>query len=163
MIKLNLASGKDYREGYINIDNGSMWAGAIDIKKNVFSLKWHENSVDEILLCHFMMYVDIVQAPILFKKFFDWLKPGGVLIIETGDLKKIAKTIFESNDNSVINGTNGAMQLFGWAETKGHTWAWCKDTIKEPLIKAGFVIEGFKDGGYHNRPERDFIVFAKKP
>lgn len=163
MIKLNLASGNDYREGYINIDNQSMNQGKVDIKNNIFSLKWHEDSVDEILLCHFMMYIDTIQAPMLFKKWFSWLKKDGILIIETGDLKKIAKIILDNSDPSTINGTNGVMQLFGWDKTKDHTWAWCQETLIPLLVEAGFIIEKYFDGGLHNRPERDITIIAKKP
>lgn len=161
-MKLNLASGKDYRIDYINIDNLSMYDGKVDVDADIFSLDYTEGFADEILLSHFMMYVDTFQAVDLFKSFFKWLKVGGTLVIETGDLKKIAKTILSTNDASIINGTNGVMQLFGWANTKGHTWAWCEDTLKPLLIDAGFEITEVYAGGYHNRPERDLTIIAKK-
>lgn len=161
-IKLNLACGKDYREGYINIDNQSMFQGKVDKKANVLSLKWKNNSVDEILLSHFMMYVRVLEAPMLLARWHGWLKEGGKLIIETGDLKKLCKTILESNDPKVINGTNGVMQMFGWAETVGHKWCWCADTLVPLLNEIGFKTREVIDGGLHNRPERDITIIATK-
>jgi len=131
--KLNLASGNDYREDYMNIDDCSMGDFKTDKKEDIKIMNWDSNSVDEILLSHFMMYIDTKEAPLLFEKWYRWLKIGSKLIIETGDLKKIAKTIVYSDDPEIINGTNGAMQLFGWDKTKGHTWAWCYETL-EPLL-----------------------------
>lgn len=163
-MKVNLASGKMYLDGYVNVDNRSMWGGdfPVDLDADVKTLEQKEGSVDEILLCHFMMYIDTLEAPVLFKRWYGWLKPGGRLIIETGDLKKIAKTILESHDPRVINGTNGVMQLFGWDTTKGHTWAWCAETLAPLLTEAGFEIVDTRDGGLHKRPERDFTITAQK-
>ena len=161
-IKLNLACGNDYREGYVNIDDQSMNDGQVDFVKNVFELNWKDNDVDEILVSHFMMYVDTIQAPPLIKDWYTWLKKDGILIIETGDLKKIAKTVLNTDNPNIINGTNGVMQLFGWANTKGHKWAWCADTLVPLLKETGFKIDAIYDGGLHNRPERDLTIIAKK-
>lgn len=160
--KLNLASGKDYRDGYINIDDCSMYDGKVDLNANVFTLEYEENTVDEILLSHFMMYIDTLEAPVLLKKWNKWLKPNGLLIIETGDLKKLCNTILSTDNPDIINGTNGVMQMFGWANTKGHKWCWCLDTLKPLLENAGFTIIKVYDGGLHNRPERDITIIATK-
>lgn len=161
-IKLNLASGKDYRDGYINIDNGSMYDGKVDINADVFTLEYEENKVNEILVSHFMMYVDTFKAPVLLEKWNKWLKPNGLLIIETGDLKKLCNTILSTDNPDIINGTNGVMQMFGWANTKGHKWCWCLDTLKPLLENAGFTIIKVYDGGLHNRPGRDITIIAIK-
>lgn len=161
-IKLNLASGNKYLDGYINIDNHSMTHGKVDKLKNILTLKWKSNTVDEILLSHFAMYIHPHEAPLLFQRWYEWLKPMGKLVIETGDLKKICKTILDSEEQGIINGTDGVMQLFGWAETKGHRWAWCKDTLVPILKSVGFQSFEFQDGGTHNRPERDITIIAFK-
>jgi len=160
--KINLACGNDYREGYLNIDNQSMFQGKIDRKANIFTLKWKENSLDEILLLHFAMYIDSLEMPLLLRKWNSWLKTGGKLIIETGDLKKIAGTIYQSTEPETINGTNGVMQLFGWANMRGHKWAWCYETLEPLLRQAGFTSISREDGGTHNRPERDITITAIK-
>lgn len=161
-IKLNLASGNVNKDGYVNIDNQSMNDGKVDMVADIFTLNWHENTVDEILLSHFAMYIHVSIMPMLLKRWHSWLKTDGILIIETGDIKKIAKTVLETTDKDIINGTNGVMQLFGWSNTVGHVWAWCEDTLRPLLEEAGFEIVEVIDGGLHNRPERDFTIKAKK-
>ena len=69
MVKLNLASGQQYIDGYINIDNKSMYQGnmQVDREGDIFTLEWEDNSVDEILLSHFAMYIGLEEMPILLK------------------------------------------------------------------------------------------------
>lgn len=164
MIKLNLASGQMYIDGYVNIDDQSMYSDSkVDMKANIFSLRWPKGSVDEILLSHFMMYIHPDKAPLLLKRWFGWMKSGGIMIIETGDVKKIAKNILESSDANFINGDSGVSQLFGWGNTKGHKWAWCKETLELLLRDAGFIIVSSGNEGLHKRPDRDFNIICKKP
>lgn len=160
--KLNLACGKDYREGFLNVDNQSMNSGKVDLVADVFTFDTVPNSVDEILLSHFMMYIDTFEAPVLFARWYKWLRPGGIIVIETGDLKKVARTILGSTKPNIINGTNGVMQLFGWSNTKGHKWAWCEETLADVLKNAGFSVKVVMDGGFHNRPDRDLTIIAEK-
>ncbi len=163
-IKLNLACGRDYREGYVNIDDKSMYEGKmnVDLVADVLSLEWEKNTVEEILVLHFAMYIHVTEMQEQINKWYSWLKKDGVLIIETGDLKALARTILISDKPDIINGTNAVMQLFGWDTTAGHKWAWCYDTLAPLLAKAGFKEIGWTYGGTHNRPERDITITAIK-
>jgi hypothetical protein len=163
-MKLNLACGMDYREGYVNIDDYSMYAGRMKTDKmdDVKTLKWQDDSVEEILLLHFAMYIHVLEMPALLKRWFGWLQQGGKLVIETGDVKLLAKTILSTDDPKIINGTNGVMQFYGWDTTVGHKWAWCFDTLAPLLAEAGFKDITWKYGGTHQRPERDITITATK-
>ncbi len=163
-MKLNLACGFMYLEGYINIDDFSQYGGRMraDKMEDVKTLEWEDNTVDEILVSHFAMYIHVLEMPILLKRWHGWLKDGGKLIIETGDLKAIARNILASTDPEVINGSNGVKQLYGWETTTGHTWAWCYDTLAPLLAEAGFKEFGWTYGGTHENPERDITVTAIK-
>jgi predicted SAM-dependent methyltransferase len=110
-MKLNLASGQMYLEGYINIDNKSMYHGNMKIDKeaDVFELEWEKDSVDEIVLSHFAMYIGYNDMGLLLKKWYSWLKKDGRIIIETGNVKAVAKHILESNIPAEINGSNGVL------------------------------------------------------
>ncbi len=164
MTKLNLASGMMYRSGYINIDDFSQYAGRMkaDKMEDVKTLEWEDNSVEEIFVSHFAMYIHVLEMPILLKRWYGWLEKGGKIIIETGDLKKIAQNILNSNDPEVINGTNGVMQLYGWETTAGHKWAWCYETLAPLLFEAGFKEVGWTYGGTHENMERDITITAIK-
>jgi hypothetical protein len=52
-MKLNLASGQDYRQGYINIDNKSMYHGymQVDHEADVLTMDWQKKFYCLILLC----------------------------------------------------------------------------------------------------------------
>lgn len=163
-MKLNLACGQMYLDGYINIDNLSMYNGAmrVDQQGDVFTLEWEDNTVDEILLSHFAMYIGLEEMPTLLKRWHGWLKEGGNIIIETGNVKSIAKFILENDDPDKINSSNGVMQLFGWQTTAGHKWAWCPETLAQQLHLAGFKDLRYGDGHYHQNPERDFLILGTK-
>jgi hypothetical protein len=163
-MKLNLASGQMYLDGYINIDNMSMYNGSMKVDKqaDIFTLDWENNTVDEIILSHFAMYIELNQMNDLLKKWYGWLRPHGRIVIETGDVKAIAKYILETNDPDIINGSNGVMQLFGWETTAGHKWAWCPETLGELMMNAGFTNIEVGEGYFHNNKVRDFLIVGYK-
>ena len=164
MIKLNLACGQMYLEGYINIDNKSMYHGNMNIDQigDVFTLEWEKETVDEILLSHFAMYIPFNEMKTLLNRWYSWLKPQGKLIIETGNVKTIAQNILNTDNPKEINGPNGVMQLFGWETTAGHKWAWCPETLSSLMFEAGFKDVSVGDGHFHNNPQRDFLLVAIK-
>ena len=164
MTRLNLACGHHYLEGYTNVDNKSMYHGnmVVDKEADIFTLEWEDNSVEEIVLSHFAMYIDYKTMGVLLRRWLDWLVPGGRLIIETGDVKAIAKHILDTNDPNEINGSNGVMQLFGWETTAGHKWAWCQETLAQQLADAGFQSIEVGRGHFHSNPVRDFLIVGTK-
>ena len=163
-MKLNLASGQMYLEGYINIDNMSMYHGDMKVDKqaDIFTLDWEENTVEEVILSHFAMYIEFKEMQSLLKKWYGWLKKDGKIIIETGNVKTIAKNILDSSNPNEINGPNGVMQLFGWETTAGHKWAWCPETLGQLMFEVGFKDIQVGEGYFHNNPKRDFLIVGIK-
>jgi len=163
-MKLNLASGQMYLDGYINIDNQSMYHGdmKVDHVADIFTLEWETNTVDEIILSHFAMYIPYQQMSILLKRWNGWLKKEGRLIIETGNIKNIAQFIVENEDPDLINGPNGVMQLFGWETTSGHKWAWCPETLSQLMYNTGYNNIQVGEGYFHNNKTRDFLIVGTK-
>lgn len=158
MTKLNLACGPTYLPGYINIDNNTHGKYRVDHEADIFDLHYDECTIDEILLSHFMMYIDRQSAPSLIGKFYKWLRVGGVLIVETGDLKYIAQHILSTDNPDEIEGYNGVKQLFGWDFSAGHKWAWCPETLEPIFSQVGFSDIVIERGRYHKNPSRDFII-----
>lgn len=159
-IKYNLACGEDYRDGYINVDNGSMLGTKFDIKEDIFEFRINRNSADEILLSHFIMYMIPENALRLFERWYFGLKVGGKLIIETQDLKKLAKAIMENENPAIIN--SNVVQFYGAGKTKGHYWTWCEETLTPLLNYVGFSKIERLEGGSKNRDDRDFTLIATK-
>lgn len=153
--KLNLASGRLYLEGYINVDDGSMNPKEkVDLKADILTLKFRENRFEEIFLCHFVMYLVPEDALVLIKRWRSWLKDKGELIIETSDAKMIAQMILDDDRN--------IGQMFGYGDTKGHKWSYTPKTLRKLLKEAGFKKTVMSRGGLHNRPDRDFTIIATK-
>jgi len=126
-VNLNLACGEYYLKNWINIDNDSMYPDIrYDIKADIFKLEWEKNTVNNIILSHFMMYIHPKEAHSFFSKLFSWLKTNGKLSIETNDLKAIARHILSSNDPKIIENFNGVKSLYGWDYSSGHKWCWCE-------------------------------------
>ena len=158
IIRLNLASGKQYLDGYWNVDNLSMNPNVkVDEVANI--LTYHDyddnfHNIEEIRLSHFMMYVLPDEALFLFNRWWNWLKKGGKLIIETSDAQKIAKMIIK--DDEMVE------QMFGYGDTKGHRWSYTPKTLEDLLRIVGFRKFEILEGGSHNRPDRDFTITAWK-
>lgn len=163
-MKLNLACGQMYLNGYINIDNQSMYHGDMKVDKvaDVFELEWENNTIDEIILSHFAMYIGLETMPLLLSRWCGWLKKDGRILIETGNVKAIAKFILDNNNPDEINSANGVMQLFGWQTTAGHKWAWCPETLSDLMYKAKFKNVEVGDGYFHNNKTRDFLIVGTK-
>ena len=169
-MKINLASGELYLPGYINIDNKSHYGHApVDLIADVFDLELPESILDEIIVSHFAMYImggpDSNQEPNqmrqLLMRWHSWLKPGGKLVMETGNLKYIAKFILECNDPAELQGSKGIKQLFGYGNTYGHKWAWCPEILTPMFSEVGFVDINVQPGVFHSK-ERDFLIVGTK-
>lgn len=159
-IKINLGSGNEYLEGYINVDNQVMFPDAkVDLSINIKDYFANDNFADEILVSHVVMYLRPEELQPLLKKWHTILKPTGKLIIETADFKKLAKIVVSEESPSTV--TNfGLINIFGKEGDPQHRWGWTKQSLSSELYRAGFsnlkVSKGLK------KPNRDFTIVATK-
>jgi predicted SAM-dependent methyltransferase len=161
MTILNLACGNDYREDHINIDDNSQGNFKVDKKADVKKLKWKDNSVDRILVIHYVMYLTPPELDNLLKRWYGWLKKEGTIVIETGNIYSICKRIMQAKTISELHGKDCIRQLFGWENTHGHKWVWSPITIQDALERAGFKT-GLYKGYFHDNPGRDFVIIGVK-
>jgi len=170
MKKLNLACGQIYLDGYINIDNKSQYPNIrVDIDDDVFNLTFEDNSVEEIIISHFAMYImggqDSQENPNQMRqqltKWYKWLCPGGRIIMETANIKKVAEFIINCNDPWELQSSKGLKQIFGWENTYGHKWAWSPEILKPLFEEVGFVDVDIYEAMFHSK-ERDFIISGNK-
>lgn len=150
--RLNLACGLDYKPGFTNIDDGSMFPDTkVDLAADIRTLRWPDDSVEQILVEHFAMYVRPEEMRRLVKRWRGWLKNGGQLEMETIDLNDVLT--YRDIERLLI-------PLFGTEETGPHRWAWTMTSLSEVFEKAGFtdiiVTRGNKN------PDRDFRIIATK-
>lgn len=160
---LNLACGEDYRLGWINIDDGSQYPNAkVDKKADILKLKWKANSVDVILVLHYLMYCTPPEVDMLLKRWHGWLKKGGLIEVETGNVYSVCRSILKAKTLEELHGSDCIGQLFGRDNTHGHKWAWSPFALKAAFENAGFTDVKMAQGFFHGKPERDFVISAKK-
>lgn len=160
VVKINLGSGIDYREGYTNVDNKLMFPDAkVDVISDIQDHFEPDNTVDEILLSHVVMYLRPSELRPLLFKWVGWLKEGGQLIIETADVKKLCRIVAESSDqDEVLN--HGLINLFGTDKTGPHTWGWYPQILIQECLGIGFSDIYIEQGD--KKPKRDFKLIATK-
>lgn len=170
-MKINIGCGDDWKEGYINIDGiyheNNQITTIIDKNIDFFSLlRIKEPIVAEILAKDFIEHHFHWEAVILMEKFYEILKPGGMLIMRLPDIFEICKRV-------VANGQkfNPAYHLFGgqdipcgkadnlrkkYPEFFCHKYGYTPDSMKMELTKIGFC-----DIKTYNE-ETNFYVTANK-
>lgn len=116
MIKLNLGSGGDYIEGYINVD---LYAERADARYDISKLPYPDNSVDEIRAFHVIEHFDYMAAHDVLKEWHRVLRPGARLHLETPDL--------ESSCREFIN------------QDQDGQWRLLGHFFSEPWVNAGLI------------------------
>src|SRR6266481_1399235 len=88
-LKLHLGCGEKYLEGYWNIDfpegEHTVMSPKVDEYADIRALEYPENSIDEIRSHHLFEHFSRAHALKLLARWRRWLKPDGVLVIETPD------------------------------------------------------------------------------
>lgn len=165
IIKLHLGCGERYFKGYINIDYPPTKQTIIKTKADkyydILSLKYKPNSIDEIRLHHVFEHFDRPTALALLSKWRNWLKPGGLLHIETPDAmacyRMMISPLLSFDAKQQVN-----RHLFGSHEASWavHWDGWYKQKYVLTLSKLGFENLKFRYNkwGYL----RNIEVFAYK-
>lgn len=152
-VKLNLGNGNDYRPGYTNIDKSE------DVNSDIYcDIRDYDgtddDSVDEILLSHVVMYLRPEELDPLLTRWHGWLKVGGTIEIETINFDQVMEHAMK-NDKSF-----GLDCIFGTEVTQTHRWGWNITRLRDIMIKNGFTDLKVSDGS--KNPNRDFKIIAKK-
>ena len=146
-LKLHLGCGRNYLEGYVNVDlpsedQGLMKAKA-DIYKDIRDLKYSENSIDEIRNHHLLEHFTRQEALKLLLQWRNWLKPNGFLVIETPDFERCIELFLKSDTRTKFK---IARHIFGSHESDWaiHKDFWDKSKFEFILNKLGFEIVEIK-------------------
>ncbi len=142
-MKLHLGCGEKYLEGYVNVDFPDSEQSIIKTKADVYytnmqELSYAENSIDEIRSHHLFEHFSRAEALKLLTRWRRWLKPDGVLVIETPDFTTSAAMFLHSSSrrrrfqlSRHIYGSQEAR----WAQHKDY---WDKDKFLFVLDTLGF-------------------------
>jgi len=141
--KLHLGCGRNYLEGYVNIDlpseNQELMKAKADIYKYIRDLEYSENSIDEIRNHHLLEHFTRQEALKLLLQWRNWLKPSGFLVIETPDFEKCIELFLKSDTKTKFK---IARHIFGSHESDWavHKDFWDKTKFEFILNKLGFEI-----------------------
>lgn len=92
-IKVNLGCGRLKFNDYVNVDEDSRVDPDITATFSEISNHFDRNSVDEILAIHSLYSLTFKELKEVAEILFETIAPGGTLIIESPDLKKILSKI----------------------------------------------------------------------
>lgn len=150
VLKLNLGCGRDYKRGWINIDNNpNKSIKNLDINWDLsISIPFENNSVDFIFNEHFLEHLTVEEGQVFLKDCKRVLKDGGVLRISMPDLETTVKDYFNPNwkeDKKEYYKKFGLEFIKTKAEkininfrSWGHKWLYDKEELERRLKEAGF-------------------------
>lgn len=136
-IKLNLACGTDYLDGWINVDLHD--TAKIDASFDVSVIPYADNSVDEIRAFHIIEHFHWHKGNEVLKEWCRVLKPGGRLHLETPDF--LASCIeFVNGDADTRNRLYGHSFATPWIPGQTHYFLFTEEQLKIQLQWAGFDV-----------------------
>ncbi len=167
-IKLHLGCGEKYLDGYINIDYPPSEHTVANVKADLFyditKLIFPKESVDEIRLHHVFEHFDRTTAFSLLIKWHEWLKVGGLLHIETPDLKGCAEVIV--SDAPIQTKQAIIRHIFGSHEAKWayHLDGWFDEKFIHILQHFGFEVnvKTWKWNRYPYLPNIEIFAIKRK-
>lgn len=145
-MKLNIGSGKDYREGWVNLEVNPKFKA--DVYADIMEYQPTEK-YDEIVAKDVLDHVTYADALKLLPRIYSWLNNNGLFTVHTPNFDYCAK--------HALDGDHEAMTwIYGSDGTKAHystnfiKWAYTIKSLKLILESIGFLIlnEEITCGGY---------------
>ncbi|MFX1343653.1 MAG: methyltransferase domain-containing protein [Promethearchaeota archaeon] len=141
-MKLNIGCGKKYEIGYCNID---LYETLIaDKLMSAIDLQFEDNCCKEIKAIHLIEHLSFFEAIYALSEFFRVLKPGGKLIIETPDLKKVCQHYLDSTNEQ-------KKEILGWIYGIPH-----KGLQHKLCFPPFLLIELLENNGFENMSTKSF-------
>lgn len=145
MTKLHLGCGREYLDGYINIDfpeseHTIQTDLTADVYTDICDLNYDDNSIEEIRLHHVFEHFSRPVALALLCRWRKWLVPGGKLRIVTPDAMACFKMMI-SPFRSHTTKQQVMRHLFGSHEASWayHADGWYDEKFRITLSQLGFI------------------------
>jgi predicted SAM-dependent methyltransferase len=185
MTNLNLGSGPDYVEGFINIDRSPNvlltklkifkkllfkigllsenhmkdWDNRI-IRKDVRKINYAQNSIKFIYSSHFLEHIYHNEAINVLERCYKFLVPGGLLRLALPDLDQFIKQYIEDNkNNSYQAAINLEMSLLSHPLKKPDLLTkliFTRDHVHKWHPTVGMVTHILSEIGFSNIKQRNF-------
>jgi predicted SAM-dependent methyltransferase len=166
-IRLHLGCGSKRLEGYLNIDfpqsEHNITTVNADYYADITALIFPKNSIDEIRLHHVFEHFSRVEALALLIRWHEWLKPGGLLELETPDIEGTARIILSDAQWNIKSASIRHIAGDQSARWGFHVDHWSADRFMNTLSKLGFnSIETNSSNWKHEPYLANVTVTAKK-
>lgn len=134
MIKLHLGCGDKILDGYINIDSRKL--PGVDIVDDISNINTFENETIDVIYCsHVLEHFGRHEYMNVLHRWYDILKPGGILRISVPDFEMVAEHYIKYGNIDKILGF-----LYGGQNYKEnyHLCTWDFNKLRNDLILIGF-------------------------
>lgn len=139
---LHLGCGDVYMHGYLNVDyppasGVASGSSRPDLEADILELDCPPNTLREIRLHHVFEHFDRAIALAQLVRWFEWLEPGGALVIETPDFERCVERFGDRSfaDQAVILRHVFGSQEASWAV---HRHGWSAKIFMNVLPAMGF-------------------------
>ena len=142
-LRLHLGCGEKQLDGYLNIDyppseHTVQRHSAADLHADITMLQYPPDSVDEVRLHHVFEHFDRPTALRLLMTWYEWLRDGGLLTIETPDFTRCAREALRrkrpEKQQAILRHLFGSHEA-GWAV---HADGWYMEKFALVLTALGF-------------------------
>lgn len=165
-LRLHLGCGETYLDGYVNVDfspadHPVQNASPADLHADITRLRYEPASVAEVRLHHVFEHFDRPTALRVLIDWYEWLEPGGRLLIETPDfeaaVRRFRRRWRRSQRDLVLRHVFGSHEA-AWAV---HADGWYEGKFREVLSSLGFQIDRIRRATW--RGTDNITVEARKP
>lgn len=137
-MRLNLGSGDDRREGYINVD---LREDVADVVASVDRLPFPDRCSEEVLALDLLEHFPVFRTADLLDEWHRVLVPGGRLVVKVPNIFELSRYIVEGRSPELL-----IRNIYG-----GHRWGpdgaydthhtgWTPDTLANTLTANGFRV-----------------------
>lgn len=134
-MKINVGCGKRKLRGYSNIDVDPQYNP--DILGDIRDMDFKDLEV--IRASHVLEHFDRKDGLEMLKKWHDWLKPGGILVVEVPDIERVCE-FFSYRPEWIVSSIYGS-QVSEW---EYHKDGWYEEKMVKILKGLGFEILNIK-------------------
>ena len=139
MDKLNIGCGDNKLTGYVNVDIQPRFNP--DILADIMDVDFKNGRFIEIRMFDLIEHVSSVDGKRLLRKCYNWLQPGGSIIITTQNMRHVASLLTYGDDDEALRWIYGT---FGEGETGHengyHKWGYSASSLSGLLSTIGFQV-----------------------
>lgn len=139
-MKLNIGSGKDYKDGWVNLDINTRFKA--DIYRDIMNFDPFEfdlDGFDEVYAKDVLDHITFNDLKKLLRRIYSWINHQGTLIIHLPNFDYCAR--------KALNGESDAMRwIYGSDGTEADyasniiRWGYTPKTLRNLLTSAGFTV-----------------------